>query len=68
MYAIHIDRNIILQLLTACYEACYARGRIDILPATRHLDLCSAISIKVSVNCSGLMFLPRIIYTQNTGL
>ena len=64
MYAIHINRNIILQLLTTCY----ARGRINV-PATRHLDLCSN-TIGYIDKIFGELFrvnvLPHVIYAQNT--
>ena len=63
-YAIYIDRNIILELLTACY-AC---GRINI-PATRHLDSHSN-TIGYIDKSFGELFrvnvLPRVVYAQNT--
>ena len=63
-YAIYIDRNIILELLTACY-AC---GRIDV-PATRHLDSHSN-TIGYIDKSFGELFrvdvLPRVVYAQNT--
>ena len=62
-YAIDIDRNVILQLLTGCYT----RGRIDV-PATRHLDSRSNTTgyiDKSFVNCSGLMFF-LVLYTRKT--
>ena len=63
-YAIHIDRNIIPQLLTACY-AC---GRIDV-PATHHLDSRSNTIGYIDKNFGELFrvnVLPRVVYAQNT--
>ena len=61
-YAFHIDRNNILQLLTACY----AHGRIDI-PVTRHLDSRSN-TIGYINKIFGKLFrvnvLPRVVYAQ----
>ena len=61
-YAIYIDRNIILQLLTAGY----ARGRINV-PVTRHLDSRSN-TIGYINKIFGELFrvnvLPRIVYAQ----
>ena len=63
-YAIYIDRNVILQLLTACY----IRGRIDV-PATRHLDSRSNTTGYIDKSFGELFrvnVLPCVVYAQNT--
>ena len=63
-YAIHINRNIILQLLTACY-AC---RRVDV-SATHHLDLRSNTIGCIDKNFGELFkvnVLHRVVYMQNT--